>query len=244
MWIHLQVKTPLPNNFFLLIPPLPLSPSPHPVLFYIMNAEYDYLMKIIVAGNSGCGKSSLLCQYVDKIFSDTFIATIGVDFKIKNLNLKSGKTAKLQIWDTAGQDRFRTIVASYWRGADGVVFVFDLTDLTSFEAVKHWAQEVDRYGSQRVQKILVGNKCDLTAKRVVTREMGEALATSMGIKYIETSAKTMENVDQAFVMAAETVASNYQDLHGMPPGANSKKINPTPIRGGEKIEEGTCCTLM
>ena len=206
-----------------------------------MNADYDYLMKIIVAGNSGCGKSYLLQQYVDKCFNETFIATIGVDFKIKQISLNSGKTAKLQIWDTAGQERFRTIVASYWRGADGVVFVFDITDKHSFESVKQWAEEVERYASPKIQKILVGNKSDLTQKREVTREMGEQLAASMGIKYIETSAKTMANVTEAFHLAAETVASNYQVTHGIP----TLQPAPKPFPRGQKVQETTtCCSVM
>jgi len=207
-----------------------------------MNADYDYLMKIIVAGESGCGKSSLLQQYVDKSYIETFIATIGVDFKIKNIALSSGKIAKLQLWDTAGQERFKTIVASYWRNADAVVFVFDVTDLKSFNSVQTWAEEVNKYAKQQVQKILVGNKTDLSSKRVVTQEMGEQLARDLGITYIETSAKTAVNVDRAFTTIAETTAANYQHIHG---------INKTPqkpkglIPDSEPVERtGGCCSIM
>jgi len=204
-----------------------------------MNADYDYLMKIIVVGESGCGKSSLLNQYVDKVYNESFVSTIGVDFKFKSITLNSGKTAKLQLWDTAGQERFKTIVASYWRSADGVVFVFDLTDLASFEAVKHWALEADKYLRPGSQKILVGNKTDLVEERRVTREMGEALAASMGIDYIETSAKTVENVDQAFTLAAETVADNYQNLHGI------RTVKPRPaFPEDDKKDSASCCAMM
>jgi small GTP-binding protein len=205
-----------------------------------MNADYDYLMKIVVAGNSGCGKSSLLQQYVDKTFNASFVATIGVDFKIKQLSLNSGKTAKLQLWDTAGQERFRTIVASYWRGADGVAFVFDVTDMASFESVKQWAEEVERHASSKVQKILVGNKVDLVEKRVVTKEMGEQLAKSMGIKYIETSAKTMANVNESFQLAAEIIAANYQTTHGI--GSTQLQQYPVvPKSQKVKADAWVCC---
>ena len=204
-----------------------------------MNADYDYLMKIIVVGESGCGKSSLLNRYVDKVFYQSFVSTVGVDFKFKYLTLNSGKTAKLQLWDTAGQERFRTIVANYWRSADGVVFVLDLTDLASFEAVRHWALEADSHLKPGTQRILIGNKSDLLAKRQVTRTMGEALAASMGIKYIETSAKTTENVDEAFSLTAEIVANNYQNQHGV------KNDKPKPaFPEDDRKDSASCCAVM
>jgi Ras-related protein Rab-1A len=202
-----------------------------------MNADYDYLMKVIVAGNSGTGKSSLIQQYVDKTFQETFVSTIGVDFKIKSILLSSGKVAKLQLWDTAGQERFRTIVSSYWRGADGVVFVFDLTDPQSFSGVKQWAEEVDRHAHERVQKILVGNKCDLVAQRAVTREMGEELARSLGLTYIETSARTVQNVPEVFESMAETIAKNYQSVHGI----RSKPEVPLQDKWAVVADSGRCC---
>lgn len=172
-------------------------------------------MKIILSGNSGAGKSSLLQQYTDHSFTETFSSTLGVDFKIKNLTLSSGKSAKLQLWDTAGQDRFRSIVASYWRGADGVLFVFDLTDPSSFYAVKAWALEVDRYSGHPVTKVLVGNKADLAGVRAVTREMAEELARTLNLRYFETSARTGEGVEEVFAEIAEGVARASQQIHGI-----------------------------
>jgi len=178
-------------------------------------ADYDFLIKVIVAGNSGVGKSSLLQQYVDKTFTDQFIATIGVDFKIKSTMLKSGKKAKLQLWDTAGQERFRSIVASYWRGADGVLLVFDVTERASFDAVKTWAEDIDRYARPAVQKILIGNKSDMERKRVVSYEEANNLARRLGIVYFETSAKSSNGVQDAFEAISNQVAENYQSIHGM-----------------------------
>lgn len=119
-----------------------------------------------------------------------------------------GKTIKLQIWDTAGQERFRTITSSYYRGAHGIIIVYDVTDQESFNNVKSWLQEIDRFASEHVCKLLVGNKNDLTSKKVVDTATAKEFADSLGIKFLETSAKTSENVEAAFLaMAAEIKAS-------------------------------------
>ena len=114
---------------------------------------------------------------------------------------------KLQIWDTAGQERFRTITSSYYRGAHGIIIVYDVTDRQSFENVEHWLKEIDRYANVTVNKLLVGNKCDLQSKKVVTFDEGKALADKHGIKFMESSAKNAHNVEQAFqTMATEIKA--------------------------------------
>jgi len=153
-----------------------------------MNPEYDYLFKLLLIGDSGVGKSCLLLRFADDSYLDSYISTIGVDFKIRTVE-QDGKTIKLQIWDTAGQERFRTITSSYYRGAHGIIIVYDVTDQDSFNNVKQWLNEIDRYASDNVNKLLVGNKSDLTANKVVATETAKAFADEMGIPFMETSAK-------------------------------------------------------
>ena len=151
--------------------------------------------------------------------------SIGVDFKLKNIEIDS-KKIKLQIWDTAGQERFRTITTSYYKGAHAIVIVFDITDKDSFEHVKVWMQDIDKFAKQGVMRILVGNKCDLEHQRAVTKDQGNEMALKYGIKYIETSAKDTINIEELFVNTAKNLMSkqnnnkigtnnNGQNLYGI-----------------------------
>merc|ERR1712226_1673506 len=140
-----------------------------------MNPEYDYLFKLLLIGDSGVGKSCLLLRFADDSYLDSYISTIGVDFKIRTVE-QDGKTIKLQIWDTAGQERFRTITSSYYRGAHGIIIVYDVTDQETFNNVRTWITEIEKYSSAGVCKILVGNKCDKEPQRQVSKEEGQEFA--------------------------------------------------------------------
>merc|ERR1739848_471326 len=166
-----------------------------------MTQEYDYVFKLVLIGDSGVGKSCLLLRFADDTYTESHISTIGVDFKIRTIQLE-GKTIKLQIWDTAGQERFRTITSSYYRGAHGIIVVYDTTDSETFEHVKTWLHEIDRYASENVNKLLVGNKSDLTTKRQVDSEAAKEFATQVSIPFLETSAKNATNVEDAFMTMA------------------------------------------
>ncbi|KAI9845273.1 MAG: GTP-binding protein of the rab [Thelocarpon superellum] len=169
-----------------------------------MNPEYDYLFKLLLIGDSGVGKSCLLLRFADDTYTESYISTIGVDFKIRTIEL-DGKTVKLQIWDTAGQERFRTITSSYYRGAHGICVVYDVTDMDSFNNVKQWLQEIDRYATEGVNKLLVGNKSDMSDKKVVEYTVAKEFADSLGIPFLETSAKNASNVEQAFLTMARQI---------------------------------------
>eukprot|EP01102_Stenamoeba_stenopodia_P006239 TRINITY_DN170_c0_g1_i3.p1 TRINITY_DN170_c0_g1~~TRINITY_DN170_c0_g1_i3.p1 ORF type:complete len:202 (-),score=34.99 TRINITY_DN170_c0_g1_i3:214-819(-) len=166
--------------------------------------QCDYLLKILLIGDSGVGKSSLLLRYADNCFSESYTSTIGVDFKIRLIDI-DGKRVKLQVWDTAGQERFRTITSSYYRGAHGIVVVYDVTNASTFNNVNEWLGEIDRYATSGVNKMLVGNKNDLTSKRVVETSKGEELASSMKIPFVETSAKSSDNVEKIFLSMARDI---------------------------------------
>ena len=134
--------------------------------------EYDYLFKILLIGDSAVGKSSILLRFSDNIFTESFLPTIGVDFKIKTLEFQ-GKNAKLQIWDTAGQERFKTITSTYYKGSHGIILVYDITDMESFNKLGDWLIEVEKNAPNNVYKILVGNKADLNDQRVVSYDQGK-----------------------------------------------------------------------
>ncbi|TDL27281.1 GTP-binding protein ypt1 [Rickenella mellea] len=201
-------------------------------------SEYDYLFKLLLIGDSGVGKSCLLLRFADDTYTESYISTIGVDFKIRTIELE-GKTVKLQIWDTAGQERFRTITSSYYRGAHGIIVVYDVTDNDTFTNVKQWLQEIDRYASEGVNKLLVGNKSDLTSKKVVEYSVAKEFADQLKIPFLETSAKTSLNVEQAFL----TMAKEIKDRMGsnLPPSGASKSSTVTPGQSVQQQTGGGCC---
>uniref|UniRef100_A0A023FB51 Putative rab subfamily protein of small gtpase n=4 Tax=Triatominae TaxID=70999 RepID=A0A023FB51_TRIIF len=202
-----------------------------------MNPEYDYLFKLLLIGDSGVGKSCLLLRFADDTYSESYISTIGVDFKIRTIDLE-GKTIKLQIWDTAGQERFRTITSSYYRGAHGIIVVYDCTDQESFSNLKQWLEEIDRYACDNVNKLLVGNKSDLTTKKVVDYATAKEYADHLKIPFIETSAKNAINVEQAFL----TMAAEIKNRVGPPSSATDSTAN-VKIEQGRPIEptKSGCC---
>ncbi|CAN1345482.1 Ras-related protein RABD1, partial [Linum perenne] len=174
-------------------------------------------------------------EFQDDSYVDSYISTIGVDFKIRTVEL-DGKTVKLQIWDTAGQERFRTITSSYYRGAHGIIIVYDVTDMDSFNNVKQWLNEIDRYANDTVCKLLVGNKCDLVENKVVDTQTAKALADELGIPFLETSAKDSINVEQAFLTMAAEIKKKMGNQHTAGKATGTVQMKGQPIQ-----QNNNCC---
>ena len=194
--------------------------------------DYDHLFKLVLIGDTGVGKSCLLLRFADDQFTESYISTIGVDFRFKTVQV-DGKTIKLQIWDTAGQERFRTITSAYYRGADGVVMVYDITHRESFDHVSEWLAEVNKHASEDCCKLILGNKSDAPGRAVSTDEAREK-SDEMGCPFLETSAKASTNVEEAFL----TLASEL--LRRAP--AEPQKKKRLSLAASAKEKGRKCCT--
>lgn len=201
--------------------------------------DYDHLFKLLIIGDSSVGKSSLLLRFADNSFTGTYITTIGVDFKIRTMEV-DGKRVKLQIWDTAGQERFRTITATYYRGTHGVIVVYDVTNGMSFGHVQTWLDEINS-NCDNVSKILVGNKIDMEG-RVVLESDARRFAELKNLPYFETSAKDNINVEQAFNqitrMVLKAKEKRLQESPSGQKGPGGINIGPG---SHSKSEKSKCC---
>jgi Ras-related protein Rab-18 len=164
----------------------------------IVNDTLIPVFKILLIGDSGVGKTSLLLRFSDREFQEEQQSTIGIDLKIKKVKI-GDKKVKITVWDTAGQERFRTLTSAYYRGAHGIIMVYDVSNKRSFDHLINWIKEVDQYGTnEEAVIILVGNKIDLEHLRMVSREEGLLFARKHSTLFIEASAKTNQGVEQAF----------------------------------------------
>jgi len=187
----------------------------------------------------------LLLRFSDDSFTPSFITTIGIDFKIRTIDL-DGKRIKLQIWDTAGQERFRTITTAYYRGAMGILLVYDVTDEKSFGNIRNWIRNIEQHATESVNKILIGNKCDMVDKKVIDYERGKALADEYGIKFLETSAKNSINVEESFVTLAKDIKKRLIDQQeppasGQPAGGVQLATGNAGKGAADQKKPGGCC---
>jgi len=160
----------------------------------------------MMIGDTTVGKTSLLLRFADDDFNESVLATIGIDFKIKTMEI-DGRRVKLQIWDTAGQERFRTITQAYYRGAMGIFLIYDITKAKTWENIRNWVANIEANAPQTVDKILIGNKADLAGERQVSAAQGQQLADEYGMRFFETSARTRQNVEEAFLTLARDVVA-------------------------------------
>lgn len=204
-----------------------------------MAREYDHLFKLLIIGDSGVGKSSLLLRFADNTFSGTYITTIGVDFKIRTIDI-NGEKVKLQIWDTAGQERFRTITSTYYRGTHGVIVVYDVTSAESFVNVKRWLHEIEQ-NCDVVSRILVGNKNDCPEKKVVETDDATKFAEQMGIQLFETSAKENINVEEMFNSITELVLQQKKENAARQNAEQSQQTVKLDKKGSKGGKKAGCC---
>lgn len=190
---------------------------------------YAYLFKYIIIGDSAVGKSCLLLQFTDKRFQPVHDLTIGVEFGARMISI-DGKQIKLQIWDTAGQESFRSITRSYYRGAAGALLVYDITRRDTFNHLTTWLDDARQHSNSNMVIMLIGNKTDQESKRAVTKEEGEQFAKDHGLIFMETSAKTSANVEEAFISTAKEIYDKIQQgIFDLKNESNGIKIGPQHI---------------
>jgi len=204
-----------------------------------MAKDYEHLFKLLIIGDSGVGKSCILQRFAGENFSGTYITTIGVDFKIRTVNI-DGERVKLQIWDTAGQERFRTITSTYYRGTHGVIVVYDVTSSESFVNVKRWLYEIDQ-NCDSVGRILVGNKDDNVGKKVVASNDARRLADQLGIQLYETSAKENKNIEEMFLAITRVVLKAKKDQQARIYQQAHDTVKLTSNTKGSRGRKKKCC---
>ncbi|KAJ5070771.1 gtp-binding protein yptm2 [Anaeramoeba ignava] len=181
--------------------------------------NYDYLFKIILLSERGMGKSCLLLRYTDGTYSDSYISTIGVDFKIKGFEL-NGKKFKLQIWEPAGSERFLTLTRSYYRGAHGIIILYDTTNQESFDDLKKWIKEIQEKGPDDANIMIMGTKIDLVSQKVIDTETGKNFAEQLGYSFFETSSKENINIDEAFELLTNQIYQRVKQIPQEKPKSN------------------------
>ena len=177
--------------------------------------------KVLLLGDSSVGKTCFLLRYCDRTFQEAHLSTIGLDYRLKTMTLKNNKNIKLQIWDTAGQDRFRALTKNYYKGANGIILIYDISTTQTFENVKVWINQIKEEANANVIIYLVGNKIDLpTDKRTVSEEEGQKLANEYKFLFKEASAKEGINVNEIFQELVEKI-----DAEAKPEVPNAEKKN-------------------
>ena len=202
----------------------------------------EITFKILVLGDSNVGKTSLLLSYVDNFFPESHIATIGVEYKLKSITVKN-IDVKLQLWDTSGQERFRSITSNFLRNADGIIFVYDITNKKSFDGLKSWIRDAENVGGG-FEKIIIGNKSDLEGKRQVSLEVLEKYGEKKKMRFFETSAKMDVNVKQSFDTIASLIVGNKTkeqllEIYGSRNESFNINKSKTPEKSEKKKKE--CC---
>ena len=176
------------------------------------STDTDLVYKILLLGDSEVGKSCFLMRYADNVFVDNYITTIGLDYKLKYVQLDSGQVIKVQLWDTAGQDRYRTIAKNYYKGSHGILLLYDVTKTSSFENIREWIKDIREEVYEKAIIFLIGNKIDKKDQIKIKTEDAEKLAEEFNIPFFEASAKSEENVDEIFKALYKKISEVYVDI--------------------------------
>ena len=194
--------------------------------------ETDLVYKILLLGDSEVGKSCFLMRYADNVFVDNYITTIGLDYKLKYIQLDSGEIIKVQLWDTAGQDRYRTIAKNYYKGSHGILLLYDVTKTNSFENIREWIRDIREEVYEKAIIFLIGNKIDKKEERKIQTEQGAKLAEEFNLPFFEASAKSGENVDEIFKALYKKISEVYIEL---------QKEKGTKLSSNKKKKKKKCC---
>ena len=174
--------------------------------------DSDLVFKILLLGDSEVGKSCFLMRYSENVFIENYITTIGLDYKLKTVKLDTGKTIKVQLWDTAGQDKYRTIAKNYYKGSHGILLLYDITKQSSFDNIREWVRDIKEEVNEKAILFLIGNKIDMEDQRKIPKEKGVELAEEFKIPFFEASAKSGENVDEVYKALYNKICEIYGDL--------------------------------
>ena len=213
-----------------------------------MSVNFHYLLKYVVIGDSGVGKSNILLRYINNAFSEEFKTTVGVEFGAKNIEVNNS-IYRIQIWDTAGQENFRSIARAYYKNSVCACIVYDITNRTSFQSIQSWIDDCTKQTAKSILLVLIGNKNDLKDMREVTFEEGENFAKSHDMIFLETSAKTGNNISSIFEKSVEKIDKNIlenkydleSEASGIRKGMEKDSFVITKQKTFKKREKSGCC---
>ena len=191
--------------------------------------------KILILGDHAVGKSCFIIRYTDDTFQDVYLSTIGMDCKYKDINLENGKSIRLQIWDTAGQDRFRSLTKNLYKGASGIILIYDISQRKTFDNVKGWIESIKEEVSSKVLIVLVGNKIDKIEEREVKKVEGEDLAEELKLPFYECSALTGENINNVFLGLARKLVETKEKVEN-----RGEKLTKAPVKNTNDKKKPCC----
>ncbi len=207
---------------------------------YMGTKQYESLYKLVLVGDYDVGKQEIIKRFVENTYQGKYVTTVAVDLTVKLIEL-DGKKIKLQLWDTVGNDRYRSLTTAYFRGAQGVMVVYDITKERSFNSLTEWCRQIEEYASPDVSTMIIGNRCDLELQREVSKERGQQVAAQFGLKFFEVSPKTGQNVMEAFMTMVREVSSRLESKQNL----TGKERRAPSITLGDKAQQpqgsSSCC---